>query len=134
MHYLIALWILLAPAVALAEALPSVKDPLNYPLRQYGFILAVSMLGGAVSFWTKMRAGDVKGSHIAALIGELTTSAFAGLLAFWICEYASVPPVLTAALAGLAGHAGGRGVAWLEDQARRKAERTLGIPPTEKQP
>lgn len=128
MHYILALWIMLAPAAAFAESLPSIKDPLNYPMKQYGFILAIAMLGGAVSWWAKVRKGDVQGSNIAALIGELTTSSFAGLLVFWIAEYFSVPPVLTAALAGLAGHAGGRGVAWLEETARRKAEASMGLP------
>lgn len=133
MQYLVTLWLMLAPVIAFAETLPSIKNPMDYPLKQYGFILAIAMLGGAVSWWAKVRKGDVQGSNIAALIGELTTSSFAGLLIFWICEYFNVPPVLTAALAGLAGHAGGRGVAWLEETARRKAEASMGLPERLKQ-
>lgn len=128
MHYILALWIMFAPAMAFAESLPSIKDPLNYSLRQYGFILAIAMLGGFVGWWSKVRKGELQYTSIMALIGELTTSAFAGLIVFWGCEYFSLSPVLTACLAGLAGHAGGRGVAWLEDTARRKAEASMGLP------
>ena len=119
---------LLAPIQAFAQNTPpSLKDPLNYPLRQYGFILAVAMLGGFVSWWAKVRKGDITGASVSALIGELTTSSFAGLLAFWGCEYFSLHPLLTAAVAGLAGHAGGSGVAWIEAIAKRKAEKALDV-------
>lgn len=120
---------LLMPAWAVAQppAIAVIKDPLNYPLGQYGFILAVSLLGGLVGWWSKVRKGELHIGSVAALVGELTTSALAGLLTFWVCEYLELSPLLTGPLAGMAGYAGGRGLDWAEAAAKKRAERMLGI-------
>lgn len=107
--------VLLAPIARAAT-----KDPLDYPLRQYGFMLAVALLGGLVSWLAKVRAGQTQAWHLMGLIGELCTSAFAGLLAFWLCEWASTPSILTAPLVGIAGHMGTRAIATFEDFAQRR--------------
>jgi hypothetical protein len=57
-----------------------------------------------------------------SLVGELSTSALAGLLAFYVCEWAEVAPVLTAAFVGVAGHMGTRGIAVLETILQRWIE------------
>lgn len=111
---------LLQPLLASAQGRP---DPLNYPLKQYGFILAVSILGGFVSWYTRVRKGELQGSNVGQLIGELCTSAFSGLLAFWGCEYMGFPPVLTAGIVGIAGHMGTRGISVLEDVLKLWIER-----------
>jgi hypothetical protein len=122
-------WLALAlfPSNAWAQALPAVKDPLNYPLRQYGLILGVSILGGIVNWYARAKKGEAQTLGISGFIGELATASFAGLLTFWACEYFSLGPLLTPCLAGLAGHAGGRAVIWLEAITRRKVEKTLGV-------
>ena len=118
---------LLTPLVSRADA-AAMKDPLNYPLRQYAFILGISMLGGLVNWYARVRKGDSPPS-IMALIGELCTSAFAGLLSFWLCAYFEVPLTLTAAIAGMVGHMGGRAIAWAEEKLTQRAERLLGDKP-----
>jgi hypothetical protein len=105
----------------------TIRDPLNYPLRQYGFILAIALLGGAVSWYGKVRKGELKMGQLGALVGELTTSAMTGLLAFWVCEYLKADPLLTACLVGVAGHAGGKAIEWAEELARKRAEAALGV-------
>lgn len=55
------------------------QDPLDYPVRQYGFMLAVAPLGGIVPWTAKVRKG------------ELGTPAFAGLLAFWFLKVTGEP-------------------------------------------
>jgi hypothetical protein len=96
------------------------KDPLAYPLKQYGFILAVALLGGLVSWYGKVRAGTLQAFNVMALVGELATSALAGLIAFWLCEYAGLAPALEAALVGIAGHMGTRAITAFEAFAQRK--------------
>ncbi|QAZ38421.1 hypothetical protein C1M51_02735 [Methylibium sp. Pch-M] len=103
-----------------------VKDPLDYSLKQYGLILGVSLLGGIAAFYTKVRKGEVDATSITAFIGEMATSALAGLLTFWFCEYLNLQPVLTAAVVGMAGHMGARGIAWAEGALRRRADRLIG--------
>jgi hypothetical protein len=51
------------------------------------------------------------------------TSAFAGLITFWLCEWAVVHPLLTAALVGISGHMGSRAIFKLERLAERIADK-----------
>jgi sugar phosphate permease len=116
---------LLMPLAAQAQTI--LKTPLSYSLQEYGIVLATALLGGLANWWIKVRRGELVGWNIAALIGELCVSAFAGLMAFWLCEWWGLPPLLTAALIGMSGHAGARGLNWLEVMGQRVVEKRLGI-------
>lgn len=96
------------------------KSPLDYPVRQYGFVLVVAILGGLVSWAAKVRKGEAQGWHLTSLVGELCTSAFAGLVAFWLCEWAATPPLLTASLVGISGHMGTRAISTFEAFAQKR--------------
>lgn len=107
---------LLAPLLARADA----KGPLDYSLKQYGLTLAIALLGGLVSWLAKVRKGDASPWNVMQLVGELCTSAFAGLMAFWLCEWSGAPPLLSAALTGIAGHMGTRAIATFEEFAQKR--------------
>jgi hypothetical protein len=109
---------LLAPMAAWAQ--DKTKNPLDYSLKQYAMFLGAAVLGGFVSWYSKVRSGVLPATSINHLVGELCTSAFAGLLCFWICEWSGFPQLLTAALTGVMGHMGTRGVTMLEDWATQK--------------
>lgn len=96
------------------------KSPLDYPLSEYGVMLGTALLGGLVSWWAKVRKGEASAWALHTLIGELCTSAFAGLLAFWLCEWASTPQLLTISLVGIAGHMGTRAIAAFETWAQAR--------------
>ncbi len=120
MRILVALYLalaLMAPGISRADVR---DDPLAYPLKQYGFILAIALFGGLVSWYAKVRNGQAQAWNIMQLTGELCTSAFAGLLAFWLCQYWGMPGPLEAALVGVAGHMGTRAITAFEDFAQRK--------------
>lgn len=129
MKYLVALALvainLFFPAVAWAEA--NLKSPLSYTLREYGVILGIALMGGFAGWYRRVKRGDVEALNFAALVGELMISAFAGLLTFWVFEYFSFSPLITAAAAGMAGHAGGSGIAWMERLSKRYVERKFGF-------
>lgn len=129
MHLAIALAACLyaLPTLAFAQVTSIIKDPLAYPLKQYAFILAVSLAGGIVNYIRRARNGDIPTLGIAGLIGELATSAFSGVLTFWACEYWNVPPLVTAGLTALAGHAGGNAIVWAESITKRKVEKFVGV-------
>lgn len=91
------------------------KDPTNYSFLTYSWVFALAMLGGVVSFMRKLQQGHVRAFNIAEFIGEIMTSAFAGVLTFWMCEHASLSPLVTAALVGVAGHMGSRAIFLFED-------------------
>lgn len=128
-----ALGRLLAGLLALSvsagvHAQDAVKDPLNYPLKQYGLILGVSLLGGLVAWGDKVRKGQLKAWNLLALVGELATASLAGLLCFWACEWANFAPNLTAALTGLAGYMGTRALVLAERNIERKYGHTSPAP------
>lgn len=116
---------LLLPLAAQAQTV--LKTPLSYSLQEYGIVLATALLGGLANWWIKVRKGELVVWSIAALIGELCVSAFAGLMAFWLCEWWVLPPLLTAAVVGMSGHAGARGLNALESIGQDVIERKLGI-------
>ncbi|MCB0071959.1 MAG: phage holin family protein [Caldilineaceae bacterium] len=128
MNHLYALIIALhmaGPAFAQAD-LP--RSPLSYSLREYGLILAIAMLGGFVRWYNAVRRGESAVYDLRILVGELFTSAFLGILTFWACEAVGVQPLVTAALAGMAGHAGVSGLLWAERVLKRFFERKYNVP------
>ena len=116
---------LLMPFAANSQTI--MKTPLSYSLSEYGVVLATALLGGVASWFMKVRRGEILVWNLSALIGELCVSAFAGLLAFWLCEWLEIKPLLTAAIVAMAGHAGAKGISWAELLAQRVVEKKLGI-------
>jgi hypothetical protein len=101
------------------------KDPTNYTLITYGWVTLLSAWGGVVSFLSKLRAGKAsRRFNLLEFIGEVTTSAFSGLLTFWGCEAAGFEPLWTAVLVGISGHMGARALYQIELIVQRK----LGVP------
>lgn len=116
---------LLLPLAVQAQTV--LKTPLSYSLQEYGIVLGTALLGGLANWWIKVRRGELLVWSISAMIGELCVSAFAGLTAFWLCEWWGVQPLMTAAVVGMSGHAGARGINWLEAVGQRMIEKRLGI-------
>jgi hypothetical protein len=56
------------------------------------------------------------------------------LMAFYLCDYMNLHQGLTAAIVGVAGHAGTKGINWLESLGQRFAEKKLGIEPPKDAP
>jgi NhaP-type Na+/H+ or K+/H+ antiporter len=129
MKYLLAIAFIAAnfifPVAAWAEA--NLKSPLSYSLREYGVILGIALLGGFAAWVRRVRRGETDMFNITALIGELAISAFAGLVTFWLCESFELSPLITAAAAGMAGHAGGNGITWFEKFGKRYIEKKFGV-------
>lgn len=96
------------------------KDPTSYSLLTYAWVFLLSILGGVVNFMRKLHEGHVRAFNIIEFIGELVTSAFAGIITFWLCEHAQFAPLITAALVGVSGHAGSRAIFMLEEFLKAK--------------
>ena len=91
------------------------KDPTSYSVLTYAWVFALATLGGIVSFMRKLQQGHVRAFNVVEFIGEIVTSAFAGVITFWLCENASLSPLVTAAFVGVSGHMGSRAIFMFED-------------------
>lgn len=96
------------------------KDPTNYALITYAWVFLLSAWGGLVSFLSKVKKGEARAFNLVELIGELVTSAFAGVLTFWLCEAAGLNGLVTAALVGISGHMGSRAIYHMETLATKR--------------
>jgi len=96
------------------------KDPSNYSLITYGWVMTLSFWGGFVGWIRKRREGVARPFNFTELVGELMTSGFAGVLTFLLCEWSNTPPLLTAALVGVSGHMGSRAIFHMEQWAEAR--------------
>jgi hypothetical protein len=122
---LVALLLALVTSNVWAQSAP-MKGPFDLALvSTYLWVIGVSLLGGAASFYQKVKAGQARWFNFAEFVGEMATSALAGILTYWLCEYAGLNPWLKAAFIGIAGHMGSRALFMLEKVFERWAARTF---------
>jgi len=105
------------------------KDPSTYSLITYLWVTGLASWGGLVSFFRRVKSGETRVCNVLELIGEITTSAFTGLITFWLCESAQIDPLVSAALVGISGHMGSRAIYQME----RWVQTRLGNPPNSKE-
>lgn len=96
------------------------KDPTSYSLITYAWVFLLAILGGVVNFVRKLQQGHVRVFNFVEFIGEIVTSAFAGVITFWLCENANMSPLLTAAFVGVSGHMGSRAIFMAENWLKSK--------------
>lgn len=99
------------------------KSPETYSLLTYGWVFMLAILGGVVSFMRKLQQGHTRVFNLTEFIGEVVTSAFAGVITFWLCEHANISPLMTAAFVGVAGHMGSRALFMFEEFLQSKFPR-----------
>lgn len=90
------------------------KSPENFTWLTYAWVFGLSALGGAVSFIQKVKNGHARAWNFAEFAGEISTSAFAGVMTFYLCEWSGFAPLASAAFVGIAGHMGSKAMAHLE--------------------
>ena len=96
------------------------KDPTSYSLLTYAWVFMLAIMGGVVNFMHKLKTGHTRVFNFVEFIGELVTSAFAGVITFWLCENAGISPLMTAAFVGVSGHMGSRAIFMLENWLKEK--------------
>lgn len=83
-------------------------------------MVILSAWGGLVNYLGRLKSGLVKEFNLIELVGEFAISSFAGLTVGLIALSFDVHPLMTMALAGVAGHAGGRTVYFLDRLFQRR--------------
>ncbi len=86
------------------------RTPESFSILTYGWVLGLSVLGGAASFARKVKQGHARAWNFAEFLGEVVISALAGLITFFLCEWSNFSPLLSAALIAIAGHMGSRAI------------------------
>lgn len=96
------------------------KDPTTYSLITYSWVMILASWGGIVGYIRKVNNGMISRYSLTEFVGEVVTSAFAGMLTFWLCEAAGISPLVTAALVGISGHMGSRAIYQIETWAQAR--------------
>lgn len=96
------------------------KDPTTYGIITYLWVGGLSAWGGLIAFLRKREEGRARPWNLAELIGELVTSAFTGVVTFWLCEAANIDPLITAAMVAISGHMGTRALFHMERWAETR--------------
>lgn len=96
------------------------KDPTSYSLLTYFWVFGIASMGGFVSFMRKVQQGHARAWNFVEFVGEISASAFAGVITFYLCEQSHVDPLYTAALVGITGHMGSRALFMFEGWLQSK--------------
>ena len=114
------------PDPIITTAADASKDPTTYGLLTYAWVFWLSSWGGFVSFMRKRRLGAARPFNIAEFVGEIATSAFAGVVTFYLAESAGVSQLWGAAMVAISGHMGGHAIFLIERWMERKFPVTGG--------
>ncbi len=85
----------------------------------YLWFVFLAVWGGTVNYINRRKTDKIPFSVIE-LLGEWVISGFSGLLTALICQEMQLSFIYTAALAGVAGHMGGRGIYMIEGFFRKR--------------
>lgn len=112
--------VLFAVAVFPSLARAADKHPLDIPLREYALVLLFSVLGGFVSWYTRLKRGHARAWSVITAIGETCTSVLSGLLTFFVCTLFDTPQLLTVSMVAVAGHMGARAISLFETAVEKR--------------
>lgn len=126
-HLFLVLFALLAPLFSALALAAGERNPFDYSVITYLWVLCLSAFGGAVNFSRKLREGRVRPVNVTEFLGEIVTSAFAGLLTFWLCEASGIAQLYAAVMIAISGHMGSRAIfrieKWLESRLAGAADK-----------
>jgi len=91
----------------------------------YLWFVFMALWGGTASYVGRLKKTG-EGFSFIELIGEWSISGFSGIVTAYICQSVEIDFYLTAALAGMSGHMGGRGIFLIETYFKNRAAKVLG--------
>lgn len=80
------------------------KDPTNWGVAIWILAAGMSVAGGLVNWYSRIKAGHTRAFNILELLGEVFTSGFVGIGAFMSLQALDQPLGICAASAGIGGH------------------------------
>ena len=85
----------------------------------------LAIWGGTANYLARIKSSSVPFSALE-LVGEWTISAFAGVITAYVCYELGFCVFIPAAMSGIAGHMGGRGIALMEGWIAALVKRGVG--------
>lgn len=85
----------------------------------YIWFVVLAIWGGTANYISRVKKEGMKFSTVE-LIGEWSISSFAGIITALLCIEMNFSAILTYALVGIAGHAGGRAIFVFENLFKAK--------------
>lgn len=101
------------------------KDPTNWALGTWLLGLCMSLAGGWVSFYSKVKTGRARPFNVTELVGEMVVSGAVGIGAYMAAIGLDAPSAIAAALAGVGGHMGARLLFMAEKHLEAIADRLM---------
>lgn len=102
------------------------KDPTTYSYITYLWVLGLACWGGTVNFIAKIKSGNARPFNITEFLGEILTSAFSGIITFYLCELSDTPPLMSAVFVAVSGHMGTRLIFKFEQYLENKFKKLYG--------
>jgi len=96
------------------------KDPSTYPLLTYLWVIGLSVFSGFASFMRNLKKGRARVFNIVEFVGEIASSALAGLITFWLCQESNVSQLMTAVFVAVSGHMGSKALNMFEEWAEKR--------------
>ena len=99
----------------LKAASRAASDPMSISWLTYGWVLALAIWGGLVRVIREEKYGTKTWPQLLRIfLVEMFTSAFVGVITFYLCEASNIQPLYTAALTSTAGWMGVRAMSLAE--------------------
>lgn len=87
------------------------NDPSNYSMMTYIWVLGLSAWGSVVQVIRRATDGELTlKKKLQFIVAEVTISTFAGMVTFFLCEWAHIDKMLAAAFIAISGHMGARAI------------------------
>lgn len=87
------------------------NDPSNYSMLTYIWVLGLSAWGSLVQVIRRATDSELTlKTKLQLIAAEVTISTFAGMVTFFLCEYAHIDKMLAAAFIAISGHMGARAI------------------------
>lgn len=80
------------------------NDPSGISAATYGFVVLISSAGGAIRYFNN--ESKLKAFSFLRLCIDVTTSAFAGVMTYWVTVYMKIDPTFGSMLVAIGGFLG----------------------------
>lgn len=106
------------------------KDPANYELITYAWVILLSLWGGTAGYIRRVRSMVTPRYSIVEFVGEMVIASLVGLMTFYLCAWANIDNMLSAVFIAISGHMGSRALLIGDQIVERYVKRKFNLKET----